>query len=545
MTNLLRSSAVMAAGTVASRLTGVGRSIVIVAALGFFPVADAFALGNTLPNIIYILVIGGALNAVFVPQLVRHMASDADDGAGYADRLLTVVGVALLALSAAAVLFAPWIVDLYTPNDYDASQLDLATAFARYCLPQIFFYGLFTMLSQVLNARERFAMPMFAPIVNNAVAIATFGIFLVVVGPVSSTDQDLTSGQAALLGIGTTLGVAAQAAVLVPVLWRAGYHYRPRFDWRGVGLGKAGRLAAWTVGLVLVNQAAYVVVTRLATQANVDAAAAANTPGGLATYQTAHLIFILPHSVITVSVVTALLPALSRKAHERLYAAVSVDLGYAMRLVAAFIVPLAAVLVVTGPWVAELLFGYGAASGPQAELLGTVVSVFMLGLIPFTLFYVLLRGFYALEDTRTPFWLTVVLNAVNLALAVPLFAAVATGPAKIESLALAYVLAYWVALVVTWAVLARRLGGLHTAATVAAVARMALAAGVALAVMAGTQWGLRHAAWSGKVALLVDLVVVAAVGAASYLVAARVLRITEVGAVLHIVTRRLPGRARG
>ena len=312
---LLGSSAIMATGTILSRITGVARDVALTAALGFYLVSDAYSLGNTMPNVLYILVIGGALNAVFIPQLVRRMKDDADGGTAYADRLITLAGLVLLVFTVATVLLAPWLVDLYATSAYDDSQRALATAFARLCLPQIFFYGVYALLSQVLNARGYFGAPMFAPILNNVVAIASFMLFLAIAGTSAAADGVLTPDQIAILGIGTTLGVALQALILVPVLIRAGYRWRPRFDWRGSGLGKAGHLAIWTLLLVVVNQAGYIAITRLATLANVNAAAAGTTPAGLTTYQKAHLIFMLPHSVITVSIVTALLPALSRVAH--------------------------------------------------------------------------------------------------------------------------------------------------------------------------------------------------------------------------------------
>ncbi|MCX8527943.1 MAG: murein biosynthesis integral membrane protein MurJ, partial [Candidatus Nanopelagicales bacterium] len=384
-----RASTLMAAGTVVSRVTGVGRDIAMTAALGFFIVSDAYSLGNSLPTVVYILVIGGALNAVFVPQLVRRMKEDTDGGKAYADRLITLVATVLLVMSIVAVVAAPWIVSLYTTDTFPAGEYDLAVAFARLCLPQVFFYGLYTLLSQVLNSRGRFGMPMFAPIANNVVAIATFLLFIGVAGTSAASHGQLTTSQVLILGIGTTLGVIAQAVILIPVMWKSGYAWRPRFDWRGAGLGKAGTLAFWTIGLVLVNQATYVVITRLATQANVNAAAAGAAAAGLTTYQKAHLVFLLPHSVITVSVVTAMLPALSRVAHDGRLDQVGRDIAKTMRAVAALIVPVAMVLIINGASVAILLFGYGAATTDQAGLMGLIVSVFMIGLLPFTLFYVL------------------------------------------------------------------------------------------------------------------------------------------------------------
>jgi putative peptidoglycan lipid II flippase len=548
---MARNSAVMASGTIASRVTGVLRDVAMTAALGFFLVSDAFSLGNSLPTIVYILVIGGALNAVFIPQLVRRMKEDSDGGQAYADRLLTLVATLLLVLSIAAVIAAPWIVDLYTPSDYPQNEFDLAVAFARLCLPQIFFYGLYAMLSQVLNSRGRFGAPMFAPIANNVVAIATFGLFIVIAGTSAAADGVLSTDQVLILGIGTTLGVMLQALILLPVMWRSGYAWRPRFDWRGAGLGKAGSLAAWTIGLVLVNQVAYVFITRLATQANVNASASDVVAAGLTTYQKAHLIFMLPHSVITVSIVTAMLPALSRIAHAGNLPQVGSDIARTMRSVAVLIAPVTAILIVNGASIAILLFGYGAATPQQAGLMGLIVSVFMLGLLPFTLFYVLLRGYYALEDTRTPFWITVGFSVLLLALAYPLFAvAPRAGGQQVAAIALAYSLSYWAGFLFAWWLLARRLGSMESARTASVIARTVLATVIAVGVMLAvlalfrmTQPSVETVTWAVRGSLLVGVLLTSVVGIAVFLGAAWVLRIREVSDVLSLV-RRLAGRVR-
>ena len=546
---LLGPSTVMATGTVVSRITGIARDIALAAALGFYLVSDAYSLGNSLPTIIYILVVGGALNAVFIPQLVRRMEKDDDGGNAYADRLITLTGSVLLGLSILAVVAAPWIVDLYTPADYPKSQYDLAVAFARLCLPQIFFYGAYTMLSQVLNARGTFGAPMFAPIANNVVAITTFVLFIIVAGTSAAADGALTTGQVLLLGIGTTAGVVVQAAILVPVLGRAGYRWRPRFDWKGQGLGKAAKLAGWTVGLVLVNQITYIVITRLAAQANVDAAATGATAAGITTYQKAHLVFMLPHSVITISIVTALLPALSRLAHEGKLKEVGEDVAGAMRLVAALVVPIAAMLFVLGSDVSVLLFGYGAATTDQAAVMGDVVSIFMIGLLPFTLFYVLLRGFYAMEDTRTPFVVTVIFSVIMLALVLSLFAfltdlgVTSAGGPQIAGIALGYVLAYWCGFVVLWWWLAHRLGSLQSGATVSVLLRLLTAGGVAVLVAGVTRTATLDLLISdGLNTQLTSLVLIMAavvVGLPTFFFAAWLLRVREVSAAVAMVKSRV------
>jgi putative peptidoglycan lipid II flippase len=544
--SVLRSSALMSVGTVISRASGVVRGAALAAAIGVSgPVADLFGLGNTLPNIVYILVIGGALNAVFVPQLVRHMRQDADKGDGFADRLVTLVCVILLVTTIVSVAAAPWIVDLYTSNKYTPEQVALAVDITRYCLPQIFFYGAYTMLSQVLNARGRFGAPMFAPIVNNLVAISAFLTFFWLWGTAPARDGMLTPTQTAVLGIGSTLGVAAQAAVLIPVMWRSGYHYRPRFDWRGAGLGRAGSLAFWTVGLVLVNQVAYVFIVRLLGTAGVLAEQSGSTQGGLVTYQNAHLIFILPHSIITVSLVTALLPRMSRAAAAADWTGLAEYVAGGTRTAAAAIIPAAAALFVLGPPLAEVLFGYGAANDNAGSVLflGQVVSVFALGLLPFTVFYLVVRGWYALEATRTAFWVTVVLNVLNLGLAYAFFdLVIASGRAganAVTGIAAAYVVAYWLTAGLAWWLMARRLGGLQTGRTVRRVARM-LAAGLgALVVMALVRYGSSTLlAGRGKLADLLVITLVGLAGIGCYLLLARALRVSEVTEVVGQLRRR-------
>ena len=549
---LLGPSTVMATGTVVSRITGIARDIALAAALGFYLVSDAYSLGNSLPTIIYILVVGGALNAVFIPQLVRRMEKDDDGGNAYADRLITLTGSVLLALSILAVVAAPWIVDLYTPADYPQSQYDLAVAFARLCLPQIFFYGAYTMLSQVLNARGTFGAPMFAPIANNVVAITTFVLFIIVAGTSAAADGALTTGQVLLLGIGTTAGVVVQAAILVPVLGRAGYRWRPRFDWKGQGLGKAAKLAGWTIGLVLVNQITYIVITRLAAQANVDAAASGATAAGITTYQKAHLVFMLPHSVITISIVTALLPALSRLAHEGKLKEVGEDVAGAMRLVAALVVPIAAMLFVLGSDVSVLLFGYGAATTDQAAVMGDVVSIFMIGLVPFTLFYVLLRGFYAMEDTRTPFVVTVIFSVIMLALVLWLFTfltdlgVTSAGGPQIAGIALGYVLAYWCGFVVLWWWLAHRLGSLQSGATAWVLLRLLIAGGVAIVVAGLTRTAtldlLISDGLNTQLTSLVLIMTAVIVGVPTFFFAAWLLRVREVSAAVAMMKSRVVRR---
>jgi len=395
---------------------------------------------------------------------------------------------------------------------------------------------------------------MFAPIANNVVAIVTFGLFIVIAGTSAAADGVLTTSQVLLLGIGTTLGVVLQAVILLPVLSRAGYRWRPRFDWRGQGLGKAAKLAGWTVGLVLVNQITYIVITRLAAQANVDAAATGATAAGITTYQKAHLVFMLPHSVITISIVTALLPALSRLAHDGKLREVGEDVAGAMRLVAALIVPVAALLFVVGSDVSVLLFGYGAATTQQAAVMGDIVSIFMIGLLPFTLFYVLLRGFYAMEDTRTPFFVTVIFSAVMLVLVVWLFSILSglgvtsAGGPQVAAIALGYVLAYWVGFLILWWWLAHRLGSMNSGRTAWVLVRLTIAGIVAVLITTVARVAavdiLPIGGLNAQMTSLVLIVLSGVVGVPIFIISAWVLRVREVSTAFAMVKSRVVRVAR-
>ena len=448
MSRVVGQTSGMAIGTLLSRLTGVIRDVVLVAAIGTSIFSDAYSVANSIPNIIYILVAGGAINSVFIPTLVRRMKEDDDDGKEFADRLLTLVGSILLILVAASMLLAPLIVRLYTTSEWDAANLHVATIFAYWCLPQIFFYGVYTLVSQVLNARNIFVLPMFAPIANNLIVIATAGVFMSL-NHLTPTAEQITSGQLTLLGAGTTLGVVIQALLLLPALRKAGYRYHPRFDFRGAGLSKTGDMALWTIGFVAVNQISFLIISNLTTYANALAQSNGTTAVGFTSYQKGQLMMMLPHAIITVSLITALLPRLSRHAHDGDVDAFGRQLTDTVRLIASFIIPSAAILVITGPSVGILLYGHGATSEQQGSAVGFVASMFALGLPAFSIFYALLRSYYAREDTKSPFVINLVFNALHIGIGSILFYLL-NGTFRVASLALAYAIAYTAVCVITW-----------------------------------------------------------------------------------------------
>ncbi|GAA4857932.1 murein biosynthesis integral membrane protein MurJ [Kitasatospora terrestris] len=540
---LLNSSAVMAAGTLVSRGTGFLRTMVIAAAIGVGTMGDSYNAANTLPTLLYILIGGGALNAVFVPQLVRAMKSDEDGGTAYANRLLTLVMTGLAGVVFVSVLAAPVLVQLISHSLMrDQASADTTVALARYCLPTIFFMGVHVVMGQILNARGRFGAMMWTPVLNNIVVIFTFAMYIAVYGTFETsqvTPATVTPEGVRLLGIGTLLGLAVQALSMIPYLRASGFRFRPRFDWRGHGLGKAARLAKWTFLFVLANQAGYLVVTQLATASGQAAEDKGYLGVGLAAYSNALLIWQLPMAVITVSVMSAVLPRLSRAAADHDSGAVRDDLSYGLRTSAVAIVPAAFLFLALGPVIGSAIYGLGngGAVAHGTTAVGFMLSAFALGLIPYSVQYVLLRGFYAYEDTRTPFSNTVWVAASQAGTAV-LCWLVLPPQWAVTGMALGYGLSYAVGVAVAVPKLKVRIGGLDTARIAKTYVRLAIASLPAAAVGVVVElllWNLLDG-WSGSV---LTLLVAGGAQLGVFLLLARRMRIEELGALTSMVRRRL------
>ncbi|WP_331743616.1 murein biosynthesis integral membrane protein MurJ (plasmid) [Streptomyces sp. NBC_01136] len=527
---LLRSSALMAAGTVVSRATGLVRQVLQAAALGTGLLATTYNLANTVPTSLYFLLIGGALNSVLVPQLVRARAEDPDGGAAFEQRLVTLVLCVLGVGTALATWAAPEIISIYqhdTPATHNA--FELTVVFARFLLPQIFFYGVFSIFGQVLNARNRFGAMMWTPVLNNLVLITMFGLYL---GLITAPEQvsDITGAQVRLLGIGTTLALALQALALIPYARAAGFRFRPRFDWRGTGLRKSVNAARWTLLFVLANLVASTVVTRMASAAD---AALPHDGVGYTAYSYAQQIWMLPQSIVTVSLVTALLPRMSRAVTEHRVDDLRADLSRALRVSGVIIVPAAFFFLAFGPQTARLLFAHGAADAAATVPLGHMLQAFGLGLIPFSAQYLLLRGFYAFEDTRTPFRMAVWISSINIALATACHLLLSPRWA-VTGMAAAYALSYAIGLLLTALRLRRRTEGLldgrRICRTYARLTAAAIAAG-------GAGWLIARACGQSLVAASWTPALSLAAGGIAmvllFLLFARLLRIGEL--------RSLPG----
>ncbi len=537
---LLNATAVMASGTLISRVLGFVRGMLLVIVLGATtPQADGYTLATLIPNTLYMIFAGGALNTVLVPQVVRHIKHDGDGGEAFINRIMTAFLVALGAVTVLATVLVPQIFGLWADDAWQAPAMaghwkQLLTM-AYLTMPQLFFYGAFFLIAQVLNAHDRFGPMMWAPILNNVVGIGVLGAYLAVWGTNTSAAQPFTDQQAILLGVGSTVGIVLQTLALLPAMRAVGFRYRPRFDLKGQGLGETFHLAKWMLGYVLLTSIVQIVVSNLASgaTANPDGEGGA----GLVAYQTAYLVWILPHSLLTVSLATAMLPSASRLAAAHDMKGVAAETTRTLHLATTFIVPASLALMVLGHAFSRLAFGHGASSETWPSIAWTLVA-FAVGLVPYTAQYLYLRGFYALEDTRTPFFIQIVISVVNIVVALGIVAVDANPVTVAPRLALAYSLAYLVGAWATYRALKRRLPKLDGRGLVGHLGKLfAAALPGALAALGISLWTLQDG----------GLFVVAAGFAGSVLFAlvtffffAKRLGIPEAGQLTRVLRRRRP-----
>ncbi|OYO02426.1 murein biosynthesis integral membrane protein MurJ [Enemella evansiae] len=529
---LLSAGALMAGGTMVSRVLGFVRVALLAYVLGNGTrQADAYAVATTVPNALYILFAGGALNTVLVPQLVRAVKNDPDKGEAYTNRIMTafllIIGVVAVLLTIAT----PAVTWLYSDGQWKQPELAdhyrAMVLLAYFCLPEIFFYGVFYLLGQVLNARDKFGPMMWAPIANNVVQLGVLGVYLALWGQTGGTDP-FSGPQIWLLGGGHLLGIIFQTAVMVWALRKIDYRYRPRFDLKGTGLGHTFQLAKWTLGFVLVNQLALVVVTKLATSATAQGDGA-----GLTVYNNAYLIFVLPHSLITISLATAMLPSASRLAANGDLAGVGRETLRTINLTTTLLLPAAAAFIALAGPLTGLMFGQGQGAQDAGYVAWTLIA-FAVGLVPFTVQYICLRAFYALEDTRATFVQQCLIAGLNIGFALLLVVPVHRPEWVAPALALSYSLAYLIGVGVSYQRLMKRLPGLSPAP----VLRHLLRVGLAVAPAAVAAWFITQRITGGIGMQVLGLLVAGLVAVGLFLGLAKLLKIGEVTSMVSMVLRR-------
>ncbi|MEY9214440.1 murein biosynthesis integral membrane protein MurJ [Thermobifida halotolerans] len=533
---MMRSSMVMAVGTMVSRVTGFFRTVVLAAALGTQLLGDAYNVANTIPFIINDLLIGGLMASVIVPFLVRRRKLDTDGGKATEDRLFTGAAVLLLVVTAAAILLARPLIQLYA-SDFLPAQAEVSVYLARFLLAQVFFVGMSGLISAMLNTRNKFGAPVWAPVLNNLVIIAV-GVLFLLVGTGDSVET-VTTADKILLGAGTSCGMLLQTVVLLGSLWRSGYRWRPRLDLRGSGLGEALRTAGWMFLYTLTTQLGFVITSQIATGANVASVeSGADAGAGLTAYSYAYQLFQLPYAIIAVSLITVLLPQMSAFAVDERWDEVRAGFSRTLRVSALVLVPLSLAVSLYSTEVAVLLFAHGNTGDSDAANIGNVLMVMSLGLLPFTVFQLMLRVFYALGDTRTPAFLGVGNIAVHGALAL---AASWLLPSQLVVVGVAggFMCSFLVGLLIGGSVLSRRLGGLDGRRIVGTLVRLYLA--TVPSVLVG--WGVLELfrGWFGPgPAVNIGAPVVGCLLALPvFLLFARLLRVEELRSATDLVRSRL------
>jgi len=514
----------MSLGTVLSRVTGLLRIVAIAAALGVAEskLPDTFNLANTAPNIIYELILGGVLTSVFVPIFVELIEKEGRERAWeVASAIVNVCIVILVAITTLAILAAPLIARFYAmrcDGCADAQQ-DVLTFLLRLFLPQIVFYGIAAMTAGLLNAHKRFAAPMYTPVLNNVAVIVVFIAFYQAYQKV--TLQSVTPTQLWIIGLGTTGGVVLMALTQLPFLRGLG-RYRLTFSMRHPSVGKLLRLSVFVIGYVITNQIGYLTVQWLAN----------GEQGAYSAYAYAFTFFLLPQGLFAVSIFTALLPGLSEHAVNERWDEFRARLSLGIRATLFLILPAAVGYFVLGESVVRLL-ERGVMTARSTELVASVLRVFVIGLVPFSIFQLFLRAFYALQDTRTPFFINCATTAVNIAINVPMFALIG-----VEGLALGHAASYLFGVALQAFVLARRTGGLDRKKVLDSALRISTAGLLMGVVVWGTSVGVEQVVRPiglPQQALVLALPVLVGIGA--YLGLAQLLKVQEMNQVRGLARR--------
>ncbi len=523
---LMANSRSMAVASLASRVTGFLRSILLVAALGTGAVGNAYNSGNNLPNMIYELLLGGVLSSVLIPLLVHAEAEDDDGGLAYTQRLLSIAVTALGAMTIVVVAAAPWIAAAFV---HHGPQRELTSVFATLLLPEIFFYGLGAMFMAVLNIKHVYGPGAWSPVLNNVVMMLTILVFWTLPGPKSLNPSTMTTPQILVVGIGTTLGIAAQALVLVPSLRRTGFTWQWRFraaPGESDRLKEIGSLAGWVLGYVVVSQVGVSVIQRIG-----------NDNGGFSVFTYADLLFQMPYGILVVSVLTAIMPRMSRAAVRGDNAAVVSDLGLGARLSAVALVPITAGLIVLGPVMGVTLFAYGETSVGGARLIGSALAWSAFGLFPFALVMLQLRVFYALRDGRTPTLINAFMVGTKVVLVVVSNDLYNGNRHAVEWLNISTSLSYVVGALAGHVLLSRRLGHLGFRRVLRTVAQIATASAIGALAAWGVVVAARHQLGAGHSGSIAGLVLGSVVGLAVLSVVLWRMRLDDVREVLALARR--------
>jgi putative peptidoglycan lipid II flippase len=520
----------MSVGTALSRVTGFLRLAAMAYALGVAEsrLADAYNVANTTPNIVYDLALGGIISSVFIPVFVERLEARNRDEAWHTARtVLTAATIGLTAIAVVGIAFSTLIIRAYTvrvTGPEAEAMRRLASFFLRWFLPQIVFYGVGAgVWTALLNAHRKFAAPMYAPILNNVIATATFLTFAALPG--GTQPGQLSTLQRYVLSVGTTLGVVGMTVVLWPAVRRLGFRWRWTLDFKDRAFRKIVRLSGWAFVYVIVNQAGLLVVIVLA----------AGVQGGYTAYQAAFIFFQLPYAIFAVSIMTALLPSLSARWSERDRDTFRQQLALGIRGTAFIVIPAAFGYIALARPIVRLLLEHGVTQAKSGELLAGILRMFSIGMFSFCLFQLLLRAYYGMQNTRTPALINVLAVGLNTSVNFIFFRYL-----RVEGLALGHATAYTFAAATAALMLRRKLGGLDGRRLVMPLAQILLggaATGGASLLISDLVARAVGTASFGPQALQVGAGVVA--GLAAFLAVAMAFRMQELRLIRDLVRGRL------
>jgi putative peptidoglycan lipid II flippase len=526
------NSAIMAIGSLVSRGTGFLRTIILAAALGGFAVGDAYTTAQVVPGMIEVLLVGGVLSSVVVPMLVRRRKSDPDRGEAYTQRLLTLVVITLAVATFIATLAAGVLTAIYVGDRHGDAYKGLVTNLSYLMLPMVFFMGLSGVLTGVLNTRGHFATPMFAPILNNLVVIATGVLYMLIYGVEAVEPGNMTPGQIALLGGGTLLGVVVQAAGLFPALRKVGFRWRWRFDFKALGLRELGRIGGWAFCYVCVTQVGQLVVFNL-----LNGASAAKEPGPII-YNNVFLLMMMAHGIISVSIITALVPRMSAAAADNRLGDLAADLSRGTRVIAAVLTPVAICYAVLAAPISVALFRSGAYSQENATDTALVLVIAAVALVPFSISQLFNVSFYAQQATKTSAMVNIPVVALRILVQVSVYA-IFSAALVAPGLMLGNAVSYAAAALISATLLHRRIGAIGLRGILVTFVKVGVAAVGATVVGLAVMYVL-PGGWSpSKVQSIVQLIVGGLAIGGTYIGIALGLKVSEITEVISMVRRRL------
>ncbi|WP_067493845.1 murein biosynthesis integral membrane protein MurJ [Actinoplanes sp. TFC3] len=529
----LGNSAVMAAGSLVSRIIGFVRNMLIGMTLGK-AIGDPYTSATFLPNQIYELLLGGVLTSVLIPLLVRKRKAEPDGGQLFTQRLLTLAVVSLGAAALIVTVLAPVITVIQADDKAGPAYRDLVTSLSYWILPMIFFTGLSALIGAVLNVRGHFAAPMWAPILNNLVVIATCGAFVLFYGTASGLKPgDMSPGEIALIGGGTLLGMIVQAIGLVPALRKVGFSWSWQWNPRALGLNEVGPLAGWMLLWVAANQIAVSVLARM-----LSGVGGGDENAGLLAFNNVFLLTMMAHGIIGVSVMTALLPKMSAAADEGRFADVSADLSRGIRLTTTALAPICVIYGVLGVPIAVTLFQGGALKYDQAFATGNVLIIAAFAVIPLSISYLCNYAFYALQGNKTVALINLPVVAVRIA-GYFFVAEVMSKSLTAAGMTAANAVSYLLSAVISLSLLRRRIGRLNLGSVGRALIRVIIAAATAAVAGLLVVKILPGGDTPGRIPALLQVIVGGGVIVTSYLVAATLLKVQEVSQVVGMVRRKL------